>query len=119
MAMFCRCARPRRDRMLAPVTDEEPSSPRELPTDALLRARRERQELDELLDGRETHTGRAIVDALEIAGFSAWREHGTGRVVFHDVHGNQIGSWARAVARAVEHERELLRQADELRRDET
>jgi hypothetical protein len=100
------------------VTDDEPSGPRDLPADAL-RARREREALDELLDGRETHTGRAIVDALEIAGYSAWREHGTGRVVFHDVHGNQIGSWARAVVRAVEHERELLRQADELRRDET
>jgi hypothetical protein len=105
--------------MLAAVTDDEAREPRDLPADALLRARRERQELDELLDGRETHTSRAIVDALEIAGLSAWREQGTGRVVFHDAHGNQVGSWMKAVARAVEHERELLRAAEELRRDET
>jgi hypothetical protein len=75
--------------------------------------------LDGILDGRETHTSRAIVDALEIAGFSAWREDGSGRVVFHDTHGNLVGSWAMAIVRAVEHERELLRTADELRRDET
>jgi hypothetical protein len=101
------------------VTGEEPLLPRDAPPDDLVRARRERQELDELLDGRETHTSRAIVDALEIAGFSARHEGGRGRLLFHDASGGLVGTWLHAVGRAIEHERELLRAVDEVRRDET